>query len=149
MTTTKMDGDNQEVKNKPEETDTGNESQAASSSAQSYSKIGWFDVKNGDVVLRGRHGERDHIYPLHAAITRYEESQQMLFAQVRNGIRGWDTFADVIKDMRAKILEAIEQRRHLNLPIPQEALKFEQLHGDTKKVTVTVLDSSNTESTPK
>ena len=131
------DGDS-EVKNKDEKSNEGKANPAPGGEAQSFNKIGLFDVHNGDVVLRGRHGERDHIYPIHAAIKRYEESQQILFVQVRHGIRGWDTFADIVRDMRAKILEAIEQRRSLNLDIPPEAIKFEQLHRDSKKVTVTV-----------
>lgn len=107
-------------------------------STQSFDKIGLFEVKNGDVVLRGRHGERDHVYPIDKAISRYNETQKMLFAMARHAIRGWDTLGDVVKDLRGKILEAVEQRRKLNRFIPKVALEFEQLHADTKVTGVQV-----------
>lgn len=83
---------------------------------QSFDKVGLLEVRGGDVVLRARNGERDHLYPLHRAVDRYEALIRTMYALLRNGVRGWDTLKDICEDMRAKILEAIEYRRSHNIP---------------------------------
>ena len=101
-------------------------------STQTFSGIGMFEAIAGDVILRGRHGVRDHIYPLHRAIARYGETEGMIHAMAKHAIRGWDTLMDINKDFKGYILEAIKQRRSLNMPIGKEALEFERIHGDNK-----------------
>lgn len=99
-------------------------------SSQAFDGIGLLEAVNGNVVLRGRHGERDHLYPLDKAIRRFNETERMIAAMARTGMRGWDTLMDINKDMRGKILDAVKQRRSLNMDIPQAALDFEQLQSN-------------------
>ena len=134
MTTEPTDN---EVKNKPESTDDKTPKRIQDSS-QSFDKLGLFEVKNGDIVLRGRREERDHLYPIERAVARYYETQRMLMSMVKHGIRGWDTLSDVLKDLRMKILEACDQRRSLNRDIPKEALDFEKAHGSARKTSVLI-----------
>lgn len=99
-------------------------------STQVFRGIGMFEAVAGDVILRGRHGERDHIYPLHRAISRYNETEGMIHAMARHAVRGWDTLMDINKDLKAFILEAIKQRRALNMEVGNDAVEFERLHSD-------------------
>ena len=98
-------------------------------STQTFSGIGMFKVENGDVKLCGRHGERDHIYPIEKAIKRYDETALMILSLAKRGVSGWDVLMDINNDFKAKILEAIKQRRAMNIEVefPEEVLKFEQL----------------------
>lgn len=100
-------------------------------STQVFPGIGMFEAVAGDVVLRGRKGHRDHIYPMHRAISRYYETVEMIMSMVKHGIRGWDTLLDINKDFKGNILEAIKQRRSLNLPLDQAMLDFEQKETPT------------------
>lgn len=95
-------------------------------STQYFRHIGFLEVLCGDLVLRGRHGERDHLYPLDKAIARYVDTMRFCMKMARSGIKGWDVLKDICDDFKAKILEAVEQRRKLNRDIPQLALLFEQ-----------------------
>lgn len=95
-------------------------------STQTFGAIGLLEATAGDVVLRGREGERDHLYPLPRAIRRYYQTLHMINALVKHGVRGWDTLMDINNELQQKILEAIKQRRSLNRGIPAEALAFEQ-----------------------
>lgn len=97
------------------------------SSSQTFGGIGLLEAVDGNIVLRGRHGERDHLYPLDKAIRRFHETERMISAMARTGMRGWDTLMDINKDMKGKILDAVKQRRSLNMDIPQDALDFEQI----------------------
>ena len=97
-------------------------------STQTFGGIGLLEVVHGNLVLRGRSGVRDHLYPLHQAIKRYGETIQMVLSMAKHAIRGWDTLYDVTKDMKAKILEAIRERRSLNMDIPDVALDFERIN---------------------
>ena len=109
-------------------------------STQTFPAIGMFEVSGGDVILRGRNGERDHLYPLHKAYARWKDTEHAIMAMAKHAIRGWDTLMDINRDFKAKIIEAVEQRRKLNRPIPKEVLDFvaEQEHEDPKKATVLI-----------
>lgn len=95
-------------------------------STQTFGGIGLLEAVNGDIVLRGRQGQRDVIFPLGKAIEKYNDTQLTVSHYFRYGIRGWDTLADIAKDFRIRILEACEQRRKLSMPIPAVALEFEK-----------------------
>lgn len=98
----------------------------------SFNGIGLLEAIAGDVVLRGRNGQRDVLFPLERAVRRYFEWMDLTMAYARNGVAGWDTMMDIAKDFRAKILEAANQRRKENAsgtgvtrPIPEDVLKLE------------------------
>lgn len=101
--------------------------------SQNFGKIGFLEAVNGELVLRGREGERDHLYPLNRAIKRYDETCKMVTAMLRAGIKGWDTLMDIAYDFEAKILEAVRQRRSLNIPTEQAVLDFVQKHENRPK----------------
>lgn len=98
-------------------------------STQTFGAIGLLEAVQGDVILRGRHGERDHLYPLPKAIAWSRNADTMTLSMLKHGVKGWDTMKDISDDLRAKILEAINQRRALGRPIPPAAIRFEQLGG--------------------
>lgn len=95
-------------------------------STQTFSVVGRLEVVNGNVVLRGREGERDHIYPLHRAVRRYYDTVKMTNSMVKYGVRGWDTLFDIQKEFREKILEAIKQRYSMNIELEPEVAEFYQ-----------------------
>lgn len=101
--------------------------------SQNFNKIGFLEAVNGDLVLRGRDGERDHLYPLDKAIRRYDETCNMITAMLRSGLRGWDTLMDIAYDFEAKILEAVRQRRSMNIPTEQAVLEFAAKHENRSK----------------
>ena len=94
-------------------------------SSQSFDKIGLMEAMHGDVILRGRNGERDHLIPLDKAIEKYYTALDAVMVYLRNGQRGWDTLKDIADDLKHRILEAIEQRRKIGRPVLEDALKFE------------------------
>ena len=99
-------------------------------STQTFGGIGCFDVASGDIVLRGREGERDHIIPLEKAVKKYSQLCTFVRKLCMHGVRGWDTLGDISDDLKRKLLEAIDLRRKLNMDIPQDALDFEKMHRD-------------------
>lgn len=107
--------------------------------AQSFNKFGLFEAINGNLVLRGRHGERDHIYPLERAVKKYEEQKRYAYKMWRIAMPGWDDMEEINKDFKFNILEAIKQRRSLNMPIPVEAIQFEIAHGDDPVIRVAAI----------
>lgn len=122
-----MDSDptrNEEVKN--EKNDGWEAHESASQPSQTFNKIGLLSAVGGVLYLTGRNGERDHLYPLHRAVKRYFETRKMVMAMFRNGMRGWDTLQEICDEMKAKILETIDQRRHMNLPVDEVSAQFEQ-----------------------
>ena len=89
----------------------------------SFNGIGCLEAINGDVVLRGRNGQRDVLFPLERAVERYFEWMDLTAAYARNGIKGWDEMMDLAKDFRAKICEAVAQRKHDGREVPEDAAK--------------------------
>jgi len=98
-------------------------------STQTFGKIGLVEAVNGNVVLRGREGERDHLYPIGKALKRYHETVKMYTSMARHGIRGWDTMVDIANELKAAICEAVGQRKSLNLDTPADVLSFVDMHG--------------------
>jgi hypothetical protein len=96
--------------------------------SQTFGGIGLFEVVNGDIVMRGRHGHRDHLLPLELAVDKYEWAMDMAMNMMRTGIRGFDTMYDFAKDLEAKICEAVDQSRKLNEQPCQKALDFYAKH---------------------
>ena len=95
---------------------------------QRFGKVGFLAAEGGVLKLYGRNGERDHLYPLDTAIRRHAWLLHVSGKMFKNGIAGWDEMTEIAEDIRAKILEAIRQRRSLNLSLTDEMLKFEQRH---------------------
>ena len=90
----------------------------------SFTGIGCLEAVSGDVVLRGRNGQRDVLFPLERAAQRYFEWMDLVAAYARNGVAGWDEAYDIAKDFRAKICEAVAQRKKLEFPVPPAAQKI-------------------------
>jgi len=90
----------------------------------SFTGIGCLEAVSGDIVLRGRAGQRDVLFPLERAVQRYFEWMAMVQAYARNGIAGWDTMMDIAQDFKAKIGEALAQRKKMGLDIPADAEKL-------------------------
>lgn len=55
------------------------------SSKQSFDKLARLEVFNGDLILRGRNGERDHVYPLHRASVRFWRMLHIYKYWMQNG----------------------------------------------------------------
>lgn len=97
-------------------------------STQTFPGIGIMEAVNGNVVLRGRNGMRDHIFKLQDAVTKYEHALQMVHSYARYGVRGWDTLKDLADDLLARIKEAADQRIKLHEEIPQPVKDFLHAH---------------------
>ena len=97
------------------------------SPSQSFNKIGLMEAMHGDIILRGREGGRDHLIVLEKAVEKYYDSVRAVLNYCKHGVRGWDTLKDITDDLKARIFEAIAQRRKLGRPIAAIVLKFEQV----------------------
>lgn len=95
-------------------------------SVQSFDGIGLLEAVNGNIVLRGRNGQRDVIFPLEKAVEKYYHTVDVVHKYALYGVRGWDTLKDIADDFKAKIKEACAQRRKLQEDIPASAQLFEQ-----------------------
>lgn len=96
----------------------------------SFNGIGYLESISGDVLLRGRNGQRDVLFPLERAAQRYFEWMDLTATYARNGVKGWDEMMDIAKDFKAKICEAVEQRKKLEFPIPPAAAKIAGISKD-------------------
>jgi hypothetical protein len=94
------------------------------SSVQSFNGIGLLEAVNGNIVLRGRNGQRDVIFTLERAVEKYHDTVATVHQYARYGIRGWDTLKDIADDFKVRICEAVEQRRKMQLEIPANAAEF-------------------------
>lgn len=93
-------------------------------STQLFSGIGLMEALGGDIVLRGRGGERDHLIPLDKAVEKYSVTYDSMMQYARYGVRGWDTLKDIVDDLKVRIIEAHDQRKKLNRPITQDVVDF-------------------------
>ena len=93
-------------------------------STQTFSGIKCFEVINGNIVLRGRKGIRDHIIPLEKSVDKYYDTIDLVHKYALYGIRGWDTLKDLADELKYRILEAVKQRESLKLPVDEKVLKF-------------------------
>lgn len=84
----------------------------------SFAGIRVFEAAGGDIILRGRNGQRDVLFPLEKAVQKYTEWTDLTYTYARQGIHGWDEMMDIGKEFRARIDEACDQRKKLNRPIP-------------------------------
>lgn len=98
-------------------------------SHQTFPAIGLMEAVNGMIVLRGRHGQRDVLFTLERAIDRYYAARELVQRYFKFGVHGWDTLQELTDDLKARITEACEQRRKLNIPIPSEAAVFMEDKG--------------------
>lgn len=101
----------------------------------SLTGIGCLEAISGDVVLRGRHGQRDVLFKLERAADRYFEWMDLTCAYARAGVKGWDDMMDLAKDFKAKICEAVAQRQREGRPIPENAAKIAGLVQAKKEAT--------------
>lgn len=99
-------------------------------SVQSFNGIKLLEAINGNIVLRGRNGQRDVIFPLEKAVEKYNDTMMTVSHYARYGVRGWDTLKDIADDFKARICEAVKQRRSMRLEVPQNALIFESQVSD-------------------
>ena len=83
-----------------------------------------FEANCGDIILRGRNGQRDVLFPLDRAVQKYIDWMELVYAYARGGVAGWDTMMDIAKEFKARIEEAVGQRKKLNRPVPESALKL-------------------------
>lgn len=80
-------------------------------SRQSFDKVGLFEVFNGDLILRGRHGERDHVYPIHRALERFWRQLDIYkYWQLNGFFTQCQEWRYVLQDFGHKVLEALAQR---------------------------------------
>jgi len=86
--------------------------------------IGRLDVSGGDIILRGRNGERDHLYPPGRAMAMHRRLGRLVQRLVMYGVAGWDVFAELADEFGSKIMEAMEQRRKLGRELPEGSDKF-------------------------
>jgi len=98
-------------------------------SHQTFPNIGLMEAVNGMVLLRGRHGQRDVLFTVERAIDRYYATRDVVQRYFKYGIHGWDTLQELADDLKMRIVEACEQRKKLNMPIPPEASVFMEDKG--------------------
>ena len=121
-------------------TDKGADLYAGLSNAiMSFDGIGLLEAISGEIILRGRNGQRDVLFPLEKAVRKYFDWMDMVHLYASRGIRGWDTMMDIAQDFKAKICEAVEQRKQMQMDVPKEALQFATAMEAAKKPTVTKL----------
>ena len=106
--------------------------QGLHNSVQTFDKIGLFQAIDGNIVLRGRNGQRDKIFRLEDAVEKYNDTVALAQRYARYGVRGWDTLMDIAKDFKAYLKEAVKQREHLGIPIPESAKVFIEISSNTK-----------------
>ena len=115
-------------------------------STQTFPGIGLLEARCGDVILRGRNGIRDYLYPIDKAIRRYIETKRMVAAMARNAIRGWDTLMDIQKEMLSVIAEAYKQRLSMNIEVPKHISEFLEHEGAIKTISpVAILENKSAE----
>lgn len=106
-------------------------------SSQTFNGIGLIDVNpaDGNLILRGRHGERDHVVPVERALKWYVDAGRMSDALFRNGAKGWDTLLELRSEIKGKLLDAIKIRRKNNIPVPAWLIELERRHehGDAEE----------------
>ena len=121
-------------------TDKGADVYAGLSNAHlSFTGIGGMEAISGDIILRGRHGQRDVLFPLEKAVRKYFDWMDMVHMYASRGINGWTEMMDIAQDFKARICEAVEQRKKMQLDVPKEALQFATTMEAAKKPTVTKL----------
>lgn len=120
-------------------TDTGADVYAGLTNAHmSFDGIKCLEAVNGNIVIRGRNGMRDHIVPLEKAITRYFNWMDLVTNYCKLAVSGWETAFDIAVDFKAKICEAIEQRMQEGEKVPVDALEFYERATAAKKPSVIV-----------
>jgi|LSQX01.3.fsa_nt_gb hypothetical protein len=104
----------------------------------SFGKIGALSAIDGNIVLRGRDGERDHVYSLHEAMDKYSLAAGKSRRMAMVGDIGFLTYTEIAEALKAYILEAIDQRRSYNYDISPRMLEFEASHKDKKPISVSM-----------
>ena len=90
----------------------------------SFDGIKCLEVAGPDIVLRGRNGQRDVLFPLEKATQKYLDWMDIVYAYARNGIHGWDTMMDLANEFKARICEAVAVRKKLGMEVPADAQKL-------------------------
>lgn len=96
-------------------------------SRQTFPKIGMLEAINGNIVLRGRRGRRDQIYPLLLAAQRFSKWFSIWRRWQKNGFHTQNQELKlVLIEFGAKIQQAIAQRLggHAEPPPEQIGPKF-------------------------
>jgi len=93
----------------------------------SFDGIKYLEALNGNIVLRGRNGQRDVIFTLEKATAKYLSWMDMVYQYAKLGVKGWDTMMDIGKDFKARICEAVYQRKKMGLKVPADAEKLAQV----------------------
>ena len=120
-------------------TETGADVYAGLTNAHmSFDGIKCLEAVNGNIVIRGRNGMRDHIVPLEKAITRYFNWMDLVTNYCKLAVSGWETAFDIAVDFKAKICEAIEQRMQDGEKIPEDALELYERATAAKKPTIII-----------
>ena len=105
----------------------------------SFDGIAHMEAISGDIILRGRGGQRDVLFPLEKAVCKYFDWMDMVYLYASRGINGWTEMMDIAQDFKARICEAVEQRKQMQMDVPKEALQFATTMEAAKKPTVTKL----------
>ena len=105
----------------------------------SFDGIKHLEAISGDIILRGRGGQRDVLFPLEKAVRKYFDWMDMVHLYASRAINGWPEMMDIAQDFKARICEAVEQRKQMQMDVPKEALQFATAMEAAKKPTVTKL----------
>lgn len=105
----------------------------------SFDGIAHMEAISGDIILRGRGGQRDVLFPLEKAVRKYFDWMDMVHLYASRAINGWPEMMDIAQDFKARICEAVEQRKQMQMDVPKEALQFATAMEAAKKPTVTKL----------
>lgn len=121
----KYDNENAYGKIVGETTKTGADVYAGLANAHmSFDGIARLQAVSGDIVMRGRNGQRDILFPLEKATAKYNDWMAMTYSYAKQGIAGWTEMMDIAKEFKARIEEAISQRKKMGRKAPADALKL-------------------------
>ena len=110
-------------------------------STQTFHALGHFEAIDGLVFLRvpdeikkiNPRKYRDQIFKVPEAIDKYINMGMVRLRLKEFGAKGYDELGDALDEFGAKIVEAIEQHRKINVHITDKMLMFKQKYLDYKR----------------
>lgn len=91
-----------------------------SSSKQRFDEVGMFVAEAGFVMLKGRNGRPDMIYPLEKAMKRIFSMARIYFEWMHNGfVSQCEQLREVLLEFACKFQQAMAQRIGLGMTVPK------------------------------
>ena len=88
-----------------------------------FPNIRKLEHKGGNVFLRGK-DMRDHLIPLEHIPEKYDQTMAMAGRCLQAGAENWDTLVELAQELRARCIEAVEERKKMGKGIPFQTMQF-------------------------